>query len=376
MSSLVWVELAAQAPDHNISELRRSASTDVLFCATVKANAYGHGVKEIVGLLPSADWFAVNSFEEAFELRELGVKRPILLLGYVPFSQLEKAVHSDLRLTVSNQETVQTLTRLRLQEKKAKLHVKVDTGIGRQSVMPEDLDSLIDSIRQTENLHLEGISTHFANIDDTVNPEYSEEQLSLFRRLLDRLGKRGISIPIVHAANTAACVLYPETHFTMMRPGLGIYGFWPSREAFVTAKLRNPSIPALQPVLTWKTRVAQVKKLPEGNYVSYGCTFRATRNTTLAILPVGYGDGYDRGLGNTAHVLIRGKRAPVVGRVCMNLTMADVTDIPGISVEDEVVLLGRDGDENISADTMATWLGTINYEVVTRISPLLPRIVV
>lgn len=373
MSSLVWVELAAEAPNHNINELRRNMAPTVRFCATVKSNAYGHGVKEIVQLIPSADWFAVNSFEEAFELRELGVTKPILLLGYVPFCQLKEAVEAEFRLTVYNRETIGVLSRLSVFPKKARVHVKVDTGIGRQGVLPENINEFVDTIEQADNIELEGVFTHFATMDDTVNPDYAQQQLARFKRCLQVVRARGLDIPIVHNANTAACVLDQETHFSMVRPGLGIYGLWPSRDTVLTARSTRKSTPVLQPVLTWKTKVAQVKTLPEGSYVSYGCTFRTTRNTTLAILPVGYADGYDRGLGNTGHVLIRGKRAPIVGRVCMNLTMVDVTDIVGVSVEDEVVLLGSDGDEQISAETMAAWLGTINYEVVTRISPFLAR---
>jgi alanine racemase len=180
----------------------------------------------------------------------------------------------------------------------------------------------------------------------------------------------------VHTAATAATVLFPKTHFTMVRAGIGVYGLWPSRETYLSALLEKRPVPELLPVLSWKTRVVQLKTLPEGSSVGYGCTYKTTRQTQVAVLPVGYADGYDRALGNAAHVLVRGKRAGIMGRVCMNMVMADVTDIADVRLEDEVVLLGSSGPETVSAELMASWAGTINYEIVTRISPLLPRRVV
>jgi alanine racemase len=171
-------------------------------------------------------------------------------------------------------------------------------------------------------------------------------------------------------------MLFPQTHFNMLRAGIGIYGLWPSRETFISAKMGTGRVPDLRSVLTWKTRIVQIKTLPEGNFVGYGCTYRTTRRTRMAVLPVGYADGYDRNLGNNAYVLVNGKRAPVIGRVCMNLTMIDITDIEGVELENEVVLLGTWGRETISAETVASWAGTINYEIVTRISPYLERRIV
>jgi alanine racemase len=162
----------------------------------------------------------------------------------------------------------------------------------------------------------------------------------------------------------------------MLRTGIGLYGLWPSRETFISCREKGGSVPDFRPVLSWKTRLVQKKLIPEGTFVGYGCSYRTTRPTVLGVLPVGYADGYDRALGNRAHVLIRGRRAPVIGRICMNLTMIDLTDVPGAGLEEEVVLLGRSGDERISAETMAEWAGTINYEIVTRISSLAPRRVV
>jgi len=373
MNGLVWIELDSDAPDHNLQELRRCAKQDVLFCAIVKSNAYGHGVSQMIRLLQSADWFAVNSLEEGIELRELGVEKPILLLGHVPIAHLEDAVHADLRLTVYNRETIEALYRIETADTPVKVHVKVETGTARQGVLPEEVLDFVHFIQKNRGIQLEGISTHFANIEDTLNHEYAEKQLATFKEVLEVLRKDGVKPPIVHTACTAASILFPETHYSMLRAGIGLYGLWPSRETYLSALMGKLYVPKLRSILTWKTRIVQIKKLREGSYVGYGCSYRTTRPTNLAVLPVGYADGYDRNLSNTAYVLVNGKRASVIGRVCMNLTMIDVTDIPDVKLENEVVLLGSWGDERITAELMANWAGTINYEIVTRISPSLER---
>ena len=376
MSSLVWIELDGKAPDHNARELKACANEGVLLCAVIKSNAYGHGVAQMVKLLPSADWFAVNSLEEGLELRELGVRKPILLLGHVPLERLREAVEAGLRLTVYNLETLDALSRLHTSERQIRLHLKVETGTGRQGILIDEIGMFVERIDRTAGVELEGVSTHFANIEDTLNHEYSDYQVERFQRALQVLDDRGHSPSIIHTASTAASILFPQTHFRMIRAGIGIYGLWPSRETFISAKMGHGRVPDLRPVLTWKTRIVQIKTLPEGSFVGYGCTYRTTRRTRMAVLPVGYADGYDRKLGNNAYVLVNGKRAPVMGRVCMNLTMIDITDIEKVSLENEVVLLGTWDSESITAETLAGWAGTINYEIVTRISPYLERRIV
>jgi len=256
------------------------------------------------------------------------------------------------------------------------VHVKVDTGTARQGVMPEDLEAFLRLVKDARGVTLEGVSTHYANIEDTLSHDYADTQIRRFNAALavvDRLIGRP---PLIHTASTAAALLFASTHFTMLRSGIGLYGLWPSRETMVSAREKGGAVPEFRPVLSWKTRIVQVKSLPEGSYVGYGCSYRTMRPTILGVLPIGYSDGYDRALGNRAHVLVRGRRAPVIGRICMNLCMVDLTDVPGVRLEDEVVLIGRSGEEQISAETMAEWSGTINYEIVSRISPLLPRKVV
>ena len=374
MSSLVWVELDSEAPGHNLSELGRCLRPGVLMCAVVKSNAYGHGVDRMLPLLGSADWFAVNSLDEGLELRELGVEKPVLLLGHVPLRRLRDALDADLRLTIFNGETLDRLEDLCSGSgSRARVHVKVETGTGRQGVMSGELTGFIERIHSIDSIELEGFSTHFANIEDTLNHSYAEAQLEEFERALEKACSLGPRPPVVHTACSAATILFPETHFDMVRAGISIYGLWPSRETYLSALTTGGPVPGLRPVLTWKTRVAQLKQLPRGSFVGYGCTCRTSRESRVAVLPVGYADGYSRSLSNRSYVLIHGQRAPILGRVCMNIIMVDVTDIEGVALEDEVVLLGSSGDERISAELMAEWSGTINYEVVTRISPCLER---
>lgn len=376
MSSLVWVELDSKAPDYNLKELRRSANKDTLFCAVVKSNAYGHGTALMLKLLHSADWFAVNSLEEGQGLRALGVKKPVLILGHVPIDRINEAVQADLQLTIYNQESIEALARLNLYKKPARVHLKIDTGTRRQGVLLEEVNDFVTDLKRREGIILEGVSTHFANIEDTLNHDYAVKQLVVFKDALKIIKGQGMDPQIIHTACTAAVILFPETHFTMIRSGIGLYGLWPSRETYLSTIMGHRRAPDLRPVLTWKTKIIQIKTVPEGSNVGYGCTYKTTRETRLAVLPVGYADGYDRALGNMAYVLVKGKRAPVIGRICMNHTMIDVTDIPGVELENEAVLLGNSDHESITAETMAGWAGTINYEVVTRISPLLERRVV
>jgi alanine racemase len=375
MSSLIWVEIDRDAPEHNLRQLRAGSAPGVLACAVVKSNAYGHGAAQIASLLPSAEWFGVNSLEEGLELRSFGVTRPIVLLGHVPLSELSAAVEADLRLTVYNRETIEALAALPKGAHPPRVHVKVDTGTSRQGVLPEDLERFLGLVADSRPVIVEGLSTHFANIEDTTNHAYARMQIDRFNAALATAERLVGKLPFVHTACTAATLLFPSTHFTMLRSGIGLYGLWPSRETMVSAREKG-TVADFRPVMSWKTRIVQVKTIPEGSFVGYGCSYRTMRKTVLGVLPIGYADGYDRALGNRAYVLVRGRRAPVIGRICMNLCMVDLTDIPGARLEDEVVLLGRSGDEQISAETMADWAGTINYEIVARISPLLPRRIV
>ncbi|MRR10373.1 alanine racemase [bacterium] len=374
---LNWVEIDRRALAANLRSFRGLVGPAVALMPVVKSNAYGHGLAEVAPLLAASDralWFGVNSLDEGLRLRALGIRRPVLLLGHVPLSRLAEAAAADLRLTVYNPETIRALARIR-RKATVRLHLKLETGTNRQGVDLTDALRIAALIRKAPGLELEGCSTHFANIEDTTSPVYPTAQIARYRRIMDALRAQGHDPKVNHIACTAAALVFPETRQRLVRLGIGLYGLWPSRETMLSLSERGRKF-ALAPVLSWKTRVAQVKSVPAGSYIGYGCTYRTTRKSRIAVLPVGYNEGYDRKLSNTAHVLVRGRRAPIRGRVCMNLCMADVTDIPGVKLEDEVVLLGKQGREHIPAEQLAAWIGTINYEVVTRINPLLPRIIV
>ncbi|MGD1009649.1 MAG: alanine racemase [Candidatus Aminicenantales bacterium] len=376
---LQQVEVSRAALVHNIGEFRRIIGPRRKFMAVVKANAYGHGLREVAGvaLENGVDWLGVNSVEEGAALRDAGFACPILILGYVPLGALEEAVARDLRLIVYNRQTVERLAAVaRRQGTAATVHVKVETGTRRQGVEVKDIWPFVRNIRRHEELVLEGLSSHFANIEDTTKHDYPRLQLEAFRAAVRTVQAHAVRVPVKHMSCTASTILFPETDFSMARVGIGLYGHWPSKETYLSClqKKREPLL--LKPVLSWRARIAQVKKIGPDFCVGYGCTYKTTRPTVLAVVPVGYFDGYDRGLSNTAHVLVRGRRAPVRGRVAMDFFMADVTDIPGVSLEDEVTLIGADGKERITADDLAGFAGTISYEILARINPLVPRVIV
>ena len=289
MKYLKWVEIEESAPDWNLRQLRACSENGQNFpvCAVIKANAYGHGVREITSLLPSAAWFAVNSLDEGLELRHYGIERPVLLLGYVLLDRLTEAIEADLRLTVYNIETLKKLKKTVNPEKPARVHIKVETGTNRQGILPENLPEFLNSAALIPGIKIEGLSTHFANIEDTLNHEYAEVQLHRFEEVLRLIGDSGVHPEVIHTACTAAAILFPETHFNMLRTGIGLYGLWPSRETFLSAQTAGRQVPDLKPVLSWKTRIAQIKTIPSGSFVGYGCTFRTNRKTRLGVLPVG-----------------------------------------------------------------------------------------
>jgi alanine racemase len=221
-----------------------------------------------------------------------------------------------------------------------------------------------------------GAGTHFANIEDTTNHEYAEYQLQNFSRLIKKLELLKIKPEVRHTASSAALILFDKTRFEMVRPGISVYGHWPSKETYLSHQQRGGDNNLFQPVLTWKTRITQLKSIKADEFIGYGCTYRTTKPAKLAILPVGYYDGYSRALSNTAYVLIRGRRAPVRGRICMNLMMVDVTDIKGVKFGDEATLIGRTKNDAVTAEQLAGWSGTINYEILARLSQKIPRLIV
>lgn len=377
-NNLTWLEISRDALLHNLAEFRKIISPDVKLLVVVKANAYGHGIKEVARVISQkADWFGVNNLEEAKTLKDAGVLKPILILGYTPLSQLPEVVKNNFRLVAYNRQTIDGLGKIltRSKQKTVNIHLKLETGTNRQGIGSEEIVDFIKLVKCYPSIGIEGLYTHFADIEDSQNLEFAEKQLNKFKDVMVQLEKEEISIPLKHTTCTAATILLKDSHFNLVRLGIGLYGLWPSEKIRICARRLGLKI-NLKPVLTWKTRVAQIKKVKKRERVGYGGTFTTRRASLIVVLPVGYFDGYDRKLSNCGEVLISGKRASVTGRVCMNMMMVDVTRIKNVDLEEEVVLLGRQGREEITADEIAQKIGTINYEVVSRINPLPPRLIV
>ena len=398
-----WIEVDLDAIRHNFRHLRQLAPHSQAL-AVVKSEAYGHGL-EAVALVANEEgaWgFAIASLEEGRRLRRVGLNKPILFLTPILAAQIEEALKLELRLPIMDFEFAQAVSQKAISlGKTAKVHLKVDTGMGRVSVGPQEILSFASALSRLPNLEIEGIYSHLAAAD-RLDQRYTQKQYQLFLETIQGLEELGIKIPYRHLAASSATILLPATHFDLVRLGIALYGQWPSPEVatlmagrelnlyqlaqrqvdanpeaakFATQQyLHSPRFSFLRPALTFKAVVSQVKTLPAGSCVSYGCTFTCHRTTTTALLPVGYADGVNRLLSNKGEALIRGYRAPIIGRVCMNLCMVDVTDIPGVRPGDEAVLLGRQGADYIGADELAQHLQTINYEVLTSLPPHIPRV--
>lgn len=377
MKPLTWVEISRQNLLHNLAQLSsrlNSKKTQVL--AVIKGNAYGHGLLEVARVLDKkVTWFGVNNIEEGLSLRRQGFGQKILILGYVAGELLGQAIENNLRFAVYNRETVERAAReAEKLKKKAIVHLKIETGTNRQGIRVEDVTSFA-KFCQDKKVVVEGVYTHFADIEDRLDHSFAMSQLAKFTLVQTRLKKAGFNLLLYHAAPTAGAILFPQTHFDLVRLGIGLYGLWPSKETRLAAKLSRLPQLDLRPVLTWKTRLVQIKEVGSGESIGYGRTFITARKSKIGILPVGYFDGYDRRLSNKAYVLIGRKPSPVVGRVAMNMIAVDLTDLGNVVLEEEAVLLGKQKKGQITADQLADWSETINYEIVSRINPNLPRIV-
>lgn len=362
-----WAEIDLNAIRANVAELKR-VSQARLFTAVVKANGYGHGAVEVAKAAQEAgaDWLAVAAVEEGVELRRAGLTAPILVLGYVAPGQADTVLMYDLRVAIFDLELAKALNQwAKPMMRKAKVHIKVDTGMGRVGLMPGRLAEFARSISDLPNLEVEGVFTHFAAADEPGN-DYTAQQLERFESALAELEAAGVKPAIRHAANSAGIMLHPSAHYDLVRGGIALYGLPPDPAVDWPVKLT--------PALSWKARVGMVKWLEPGSSISYGCTYTTTGREQIASLPVGYADGYSRQLSNKGYVLIQGRRCPIVGRVCMDQMLVRVSDDIVAQVGDEVVLIGRQGMDEITAGEMARWIGTINYEVVCAISPRVHRI--
>lgn len=366
----VWAEIDLEALTSNMREIRRITSPSAKIMAVVKANGYGHGAVEVsrAVLACGADWLGVARVDEGLLLREAGIESPILVLGYLTPEQFPDLIRGRLSLAVYRRDLALALAETAAAARtRARIHFKIDTGMGRLGWLA-GAKAVRDILELAGNRHLEaeGIFTHFAAAD-SADPGYTRKQFSRFTAMIDELRRNGLEIPIKHAANSAALMEMPETHLDLVRPGIILYGLYPSGEV-------NKNVIKLRPAMSLKAKVAHVKSVPAGFKVSYGCTHTTEKSTVIATLPLGYADGYSRLLSAKGYALIHGRRAPVVGRVCMDQIMVEVGHIPGVKVGDEAVLIGRQADQEITADDIAEKLGTINYEVLCMVSHRVPRI--
>ncbi len=377
-SPKTWVEISRKAIVSNVRALKRHLGSEIALMTVVKSNAYGHGLIPFASVAAQAgtDWFGVDQLDEALALRKAGIRQSILVLGYTPPTRFSEAAKAHISITIYSKTAIAAAKKLSVSKKdRLRVHLEVETGISRQGLAGSDLVFLAKALSKLSTVEIEGVFTHFANIEDTTDSTYSEGQLKRFSEALSLLERHGIHPPVRHTACSAAAILFPKTLFTLARVGISSYGFWPSKETQAVAQ-RMKQAPHLLPVLTWKTVIAQVKQVVEGTAISYGLTERVSRDSTIAVIPVGYWDGFDRGLSRIGSVLIRGHRCKVLGRICMNMCMVDVTDVPGVREGQEVVLIGQQGKAYIQAEDVAAQIGTIQYEIVTRINPLLPRLIV
>ncbi len=363
-----YVQIDLDAIRHNIIEEKKRVGNDVKIMAIVKADAYGHGdVMVSKALRDLVDGYGVAIVEEALKLRENRIEKMILILGYTPCEWYEDAIMQDISMTVYSYEMAKELSECAVaMGRTAKVHIKIDTGMSRIGFMPvKDNIEVIRSISQLPSIEIEGAFTHFAKADEATTDE-AKEPFEKYMIFVQELENRGVTIPIKHVANSASIIHFPESWLDMVRSGITTYGMYPSEKV-------PKDLVKLQPALQWKTIVSYVKTVHPGTAVGYGGTFVAERETKVATIPVGYADGVRRDLSGKGRVLIHGQSAPMIGRVCMDQFMVDVTDIQDVNIGDEVTLIGQDGDAVISVEEVADMAHSFNYEYVCGISTRVPR---
>lgn len=369
-----WAEIDLDAVQFNIESIRKNINENTKIIAVIKTDGYGHGAEYIAQILENEQsiWgYAVATAEEAFLLRDCNIRKPILILGYTfPYSY-ERLIADNIRPTVFMLETAKMLSDIALKNgQKCKIHIKIDTGMTRIGIHPDEAGiDLIRQICELPGLEIEGIFTHFATADE-VDRTKAYHQMQIFKNYVDKIqSSLRIEIPMKHCSNSAGIVEMPEANMDAVRAGIILYGLWPSEAVEADGKIQ------LKPVLSLKSRIVYVKTVPKGQEISYGGTYTTSRNTRVATICIGYGDGYPRSLSNIGYVLIKGKKAPILGRVCMDQFMVDVTDInEEICVGDKVTLIGKSGEECITMEELGTLSGRFNYELACDLGKRIPRI--
>ncbi|MDO9536404.1 MAG: alanine racemase [Bacillota bacterium] len=365
-----WAEIDLTKLGSNVREFRKFLPHSVKLLAVVKADGYGHGAKEAAStaLEEGASMLGVASLEEGIYLRQKGISAPVLIMGYTNPQQNIALLNKDLIPTIFSWEAAQSLSQQACSlGKRAAVHVKLDTGMGRLGLSdPREAVKFLEKVSLLPGIYLEGIYTHFAAADEKEKG-FTRHQLSLFQNILTMCANKGINVPLKHAANSAAALGLPETHLDMVRVGISLYGYYPSKDV-------KSELVSLLPVMSLKSRIIFLKRVREGTPISYGRTYLAGEDTTIATVPLGYADGYSRLLSNKGYMLVSGKRAPIAGRVCMDYTMLDLGKVSSAEEGDEVVAYGFQGSEEITADLAADQLGTISYEVLCNLGSRVPRV--
>lgn len=365
----LWAEINLDNIAHNMKEIRKAThSKDII--AVVKADAYGHGALDVAPVLMEngANKFAVAILSEGIELRNGGIKIPIMILGYTPIEQSEEIIKYDIEPTIYSFVQAEELSKKAVHLGKiAKIHIALDTGMGRIGFLPNE-DSLkeVKKISELPNIEIEALFSHFSSADEK-DKEYSKKQLEKFIYFYEGLEKLNIKINSRHISNSPSILDIAEAHYEAVRPGIILYGYYPSDE------VQKENV-HLKPAMTIKANIVHIKTLPAGEYISYGREFKTEKESVIATLPIGYADGYTRLLKNKAKVIINGEYAPVVGRICMDQCMVDVTHIPGVKNGDEVIILGETQNRRFNADDFAEAIGTINYEILCMVSKRVPRV--
>ena len=362
-----FAEIDLGAIRHNLRQIRNRVDKDIKILAIVKADAYGHGMKKVSQAVAreGIDYFGVASLDEARTLREAGIKKNIIVLGAILPGEAEGVLRFNVIQTVSDLAIARLLSQLAQSKKRIiKVHAKIDTGMGRLGVWHKDAVNFVKKLASLKNIKVDGIFTHFPSAED--DKVFTRNQLRDFKSLIEELLRHGIDIPIKHTSNSMAVIDFKDSHMNMVRPGLIMYGLHPRSD--LAKKLR------LRPALRLKTKVVYVKPVSRGRSISYGRTYVTKKDTNIATIPVGYGDGYSRDLSNRGHVLIKGRRLPIVGRVCMDMSMVDAGRSRTVKPGDDVVLIGKQGKDAVTVEEIARLSNTIPYEVVCNIGRRVPRI--
>ncbi len=373
------VELSKGNLIQNVQTFRKlihNPNSHTKFCAVVKSNAYGHGLAEIVKICldANADVFGVNSLEEGAMIRNLSPNVPILIMGSIPdlIERSKQIEDPNFWILVSRIEEWKFLASL---SNRPKIHLKIDSGMGRLGSSGLFLENLFKDARQ-HNLPLDGIATHFASTEDFTEHSYSQMQLTRFHAAIQLAEKYGFTNLLRHSAASASALLFDDARMDMVRVGISLYGLWPSIETKLSMTLLNRPEAILKPVLSLKSQIQHIQEIPTGSYIGYGKTYKTNYPSRVGVVPMGYYEGIDRKLSNNGYFLVNGQRAKILGRICMNMTMIDITHIPNANIGDEVVIIGNSGNENLTAEDISQWANTINYETVTKILPHFPRTIV